>query len=102
MAQANERWALVEGYPTVYLVSLDGAGNIEIPWADEFGRRFLDKVTLVAPDRLYDARDDTFFTPVGPELRPTKFRPAPLAAADPADAARAGAPWWPYHVVRPR
>lgn len=52
--------------------------------------------TLVAPERLYNALDDTFYTVVGQALKPTKFRPDPLAAA------LANAPSWPFHLVRPR
>lgn len=95
-ATANQRWALVDGYPKVHLVALDGSGTLDLPWEDEFGRRFLDMFTLVAPERLYNALDDTFYTVVGQALKPTKFRPDPLAAA------LANAPSWPFHLVRPR
>lgn len=94
---ANQRWALVEGYPMVHLVALDGSGTLDLPWEDEFGRRFTDMFTLVAPDRLYNALEDTFYTVVGQALKPTKFRPDPLAAA-----AFANVPFWPFHLVRPR
>ena len=92
-ATANQRWALVEGYPTVHLVALDGSGTLDLPWEDEVGRRFLTVFTLVAPDRLYNAFDDTFYTVVGQALKPTKFRPDPLAAALASG---------PFHLVRPR
>jgi hypothetical protein len=91
-ATANQRWALVDGYPQAYLVALDGSGILSFPWEDDF----TDMFTLVAPDRVYNALDDTFYTVVGQELKPTKFRPDRLAPAP------ANAPYWPFHLVRPR
>ena len=76
-------------------MALDGSGTVDLPWEDEFGRRFTGMFTLVAPDRLYNAFDDTFYAVVGQGLKPTKFRPDPLAAAP------ANAPYWPFHLVRP-
>jgi len=102
MATANQRWALLDDFPRVHLVALDGSGTFDFPWEDQFGRQFVDVYTLVPPDRLYNALDGTFYAVVGPgDLRPTKM-PDSLAPVDAADQAWVNAPRWPYHLVRPR
>ena len=102
MATANQRWALLDDFPRVHLVALDGSGTFDFPWEDRFGRQFVDVYTLVPPDRLYNALDGTFYTVVGPgDLRPTQM-PDSLAPVDAADQAWVNAPRWPYHLVRPR
>lgn len=101
MAMANQRWALVDHDPHVHLVALDGSGTFDFPSVDRFGREFGDVYTLVAPDWLYNAMDDKFHVVVGQELTPTRM-PDSLAPVDPADDAWVNAPFWPYHVIRPR